>query len=170
MLKWIGAGLVAALSLYIGLSLGAAERRRAEELRAFCRFLGSAEESIGTLRLPAEEIFLAYADGLLERNGFLPRLRAQVRRKGCGDALGAVIREMAKENRLALRDGDAAELLAFSAAFGTGDSTQEVRRCAYYRAHLMRLAEEAEAEAPGNVRIFRVLSVSAGILCILLLF
>lgn len=170
MLKWIGAGMIAVLSLYTGLSLGAEERRRAEELRAFCRFLAAAEESIGTLRLPAGEIFLSCADRVLERNGFLPRLRARVGRDGCEDAVGAVIREMAKEKRLALRGRDAAELLAFSASFGTGDSEQEVRRCAYYRAHLAHLAEEAEAEAPGNIRIFRVLSLSAGMLCILLLF
>ncbi len=165
-MKLLGAGIVLSLSFYIGFAMAGWEYRRVGELQAFCRLLAHIKECIEDLQLPLSVIFSGYEDAVLEKNGFLPRLRAQMTAE---DVMGTVLREMQKERRLVLTDSDTAELLAFSAELGKGDSEREIRRCEYYSKRLLHILETAQGQAPGRARVCRTISVSTGILCVLLL-
>lgn len=182
-MKWAGAGIILALSLYLGLAAAWEEKRHVRSLAAFCRLLSAVREEVSVLRLPGKEIFAHFHDPFLESVGFLRLLRG-----GNGGSKGenpdgedsipytdtvspltAALSHPEMLRRLALEKDEYETLLSFARGFGTGDSTQESARCSEALLRLQSALSRAEGDAPGNIRILRAVSVSGGILLVLLL-
>ena len=99
-----GAVMIAAVSLYVGGACSAQWQRRVELLSAFCRLLEALGDGIAVMGLPMQQIVLPFSDAVLERTGFLPKVRQLWEEDMCADALrqalgsGAVSRWLEEED------------------------------------------------------------------------
>lgn len=166
-MKWAGAVLILSFSLSIGLAAAWEEKRRVRSLDAFCRLLTAMREQISVLRLPGKEIFARYSDPFLAETGFLA---AVSQAEHSVTPMAEALRAPGMKRRLSLSDGDYAALCTFAEKFGQGDSAQECARCDAALFTLHASLERTAARAPENARILRAVSISAGILLVLLLF
>ena len=160
MLRLIGAAALLLLSVHVGNSLAAVEKKRLRQIEGFLLLVRYIREQISCFRRPLPEIYGGFRNEALESVGFLAHLSE-------GDFATAF--EKAREE-LYLEDEERKLLCAFAA--GVGQSFEEEQRalCAYTERELEKALARRKEEAPKRARVLRTLcAVFGGMIVILLL-
>lgn len=163
----IGAAVIAAVSLYAGGSYTVLCQRRVRLLSSFCGLVGALEDGISVMGLPMEKILLTFSDTYLEQMGFLPA----VRRLWAMDPYTDVLRQALTDSELCrfLEKEELALLDHFFSFLGSEGRTREGERCAYVRARLCSMRDEAMQALPARCRIAKTLAGAIGCAAALML-
>lgn len=134
--------------------------REREELREWIRFFERLYEEIGCRLSPPEELFCTLRLPRLEEAGFLPALREG---RFFSEAYGAC------EGRLAAGERTKEILSDFASGFGGGFREEELARAKQVVAALTAIYEGERVAFSREIRLRRVLPVSAAVALTLLL-
>ena len=163
----VGAAVIFAVSLYTGGACTVLWQKRVAVLVSFCKLLGALEEGISVMGLPMQNILLPFSDTVLEETGFLGRMRFLWEQDLCADALSRALSESGI--RRYMEDEEYTVLLRFFEELGSEDRVREGERCAYVRARLQAMREEASAALGARCRIARTLAGAVGCAAALML-
>ena len=169
MLKLCGLFLICGISVYGGMALTVSERKRVAQLRGFLSVFTRAQTETERMRLPLAEILSGCTEESLSKNGFLPLLRKKMAETPlCGQAFAKAIREAGDTGMLILDTEDSKALISYVSPLGTEDGETTLRRLAYATETLRKRVADAERGLSDTVRIIRTLSVSVGVLAVIL--
>ena len=159
MTELFGGVLWALFLLLLSWRLAAEEKRVLGELTGLCLLLDALRAELSGAPRPLPALFATFSNPALEGCGFLSILR----QKGLAAALGS--------GALHKRTAGVALpiLLPFAEALGTRLLAEESRAVSEALAHLSAVAKSTAEEVPRRVRLGGVLTVSGGMLILLLL-
>lgn len=148
--------LVGAVGLYRLLALRA--RRRAGIYAGILRLLQYISVEISCFCTAREALFSSFQDEILEKNGFLPALRAS----GC-------IPDAIRASEVNIAEADLALLAEFDASLGGSFHEEQLEICAYYVERWREQEGAVRASLPSEIRLTRTVTLSGGMLLFLLL-
>ena len=141
-------------------------RKRRDSLKAFDRLLILLETEIAYLNNPLETAFLNIS-GSVELGGFLPLLISGIKKDGINLSWQKSIKAFKSE--LALNDGDIKILLSLSHQLGATDKDNQVKNIQYIQKLLKESIVDADENFKTLSKLYRSISLSAGIGTIILL-
>ncbi len=159
MLRLGGAALIFLASLLLSRAYSAAERKRllvCEGLLSFVRFV---REQVACFRTPTGDIYRSFFHKELEECGFLPALRER--------GFEAAVKRLGEENALSAEE--LRVLCGFAAMLGKGQTEGQLRLCDYTERALLEALGKRRENAPRQTRVFGTLSVTGGLMMIILL-
>lgn len=160
MLRLIGAAALLLLSLYVGASLAAIEKKRLRQIEGFLLFIRYIREQISCFRRPLPDIYGGFQNGALADAGFLTAL---------ADGDFSVALSSAREGLL-LEEEELKLLDAFAAGVGRSFEEEQKTLCAYTERELEKALVRQREETPKRIRVLRTLcAVFGGMVVILLL-
>jgi hypothetical protein len=133
-------------------------RRQAKIYAGILRLMQYIAVEISCFGTARETLFSSFQDEVLEKCGFLPALRRLGR-----------MREALAESGVELIGGDAALLAAFDEALGTSFRDEQLTVCAYYVDRWKERERTVREGLPSRVRLARTVTLSCGMLLLLLL-
>ncbi len=163
----IGAAVIFAVSLYTGGACTVLWQRRVAVLSSFCKLLGALEDGISVMGLPQQNIVLPFSDAVLEETGFLGTVRFLWEQD---PGTGVLSRALSESGiRRFMEEEEYVLLRRFFADLGCEDRVREGERCAYVRARLQAVRDEASAALGARCRIARTLAGAVGCAAALML-
>lgn len=160
MLRLIGAAALLLLSLYVGASLAAMEKKRLRQTEGFLLLVRYIREQISCFRRPLSDIYAGFRNEALDSVGFLPVLAN-------GDFAAALTEA---RDCLYLEEEELKLLYVFAESVGQSFEEEQRALCAYTERELEKALARRREELPKRVRVLRTLSaVFGGMIVILLL-
>ena len=159
MLRIGGAALLLAASLLLAVTLSRGEEKKLRRSEGLVLLVRHIREEVRCFRRPLPEIYDSFSHAALEECGFLSVLR----REGLAHAL----KEMA--DALTVSNEEKRALLAFARAVGNGQTEGQIRLCDYTLAELEKMLAKRREEAPRRTRVLQTMSISGGLMLLVLL-
>lgn len=153
-------------SIYISKNITDRLKKRAESLKSFERFLVLLEGEI-TYRNNPLDIAFSNISNAVSLGEFLPFVTSSIKNDGIRKSWQAGIKTFKSE--LALTDGDTKILLSFSHQLGATDRDNQIKNIQYIHKLLESSITDAETCYQTLSRLYRNISLSAGIGAIILL-
>lgn len=159
MIGTLGALTVLFLTFYVGFLFSRMQNGRQMRLECFLLLIRFIESEISCYQTPLDDIYRKFEGEALEKCGFL----AVLRERGMREAL--------KECRSALcfSDEEYRLLELFACELGKSYREEQLRGCEYYRRMLENYCHEGRQELPARLKLCRSLTVTGGLLLVLLL-
>lgn len=159
MLRIGGAALILLASVTLAHTYSTTERKRlslVEGLLALVRFV---REQVVCFHTPTGEIYRSFSHKELAECGFLSVLRER--------GMEAAVEEL--QDKAYLSSEELRALCGFAAMLGKGQTEGQVRLCDYTERALLNALEKRREEAPRRTRVFGTLSVTGGLMLIIVL-
>lgn len=154
----IGACITVLLTLYIGFLFSRMQRGRQRRLECFLQLIRFIESEISCYQTPLDDIYRRFEGEALHSCGFLSCLRE----KGMSAAL------IECRASLCFSEQEFQSLLDFSAELGKSYREEQLRGCEYYRRILEEYCTSGREELPVRLRLCRSLTVTGGLLLVIL--
>ncbi len=164
--KFIGAVLILLSSIFISKNITARLKKRAESLKSFERFLVLLEGEITYRNNPLDTAF-SNISSAVNLGEFLPFVISSIKIDGVRKSWQVGIKTFKSE--LALTDRDTKILLSFSHQLGATDRDNQIKNIQYIHKLLEDSINDAETSYQTLSRLYRNISLSAGIGAIILL-
>jgi stage III sporulation protein AB len=159
MMGTIGALTILCLTFYVGFLFSRMQNGRQKRLECFLQLIRFIESEISCYQTPLDDIYRRFDGDALEKCGFT----AVLRQKGMAAALA--------ECRAALcfSDEEYRLLVDFSGELGKSYREEQLRGCEYYRRMLDSYCNEGRQALPARLKLCRSLTVTGGLLLVVLL-
>ena len=159
MLRVGGAVLILLASVALARAHSAVEQKKLSVCEGVVGFVRFVREQVACFHTPTGEIYCSFFHRELEDCGFLPMLRE----RGLEAAVGKLeeLKLLSQEEQRALR--------GFAAMLGKGQTEGQVRLCDYTERMLAESLKKRREETPRATRVFGTLSVTGGLMLIILL-
>ena len=164
--KLSGGGLILFSSIFISKTLTNNLKKRAETLKAFERFLLFLESEIDYANNPLDVAF-SNISGSVNLGEFLPFVISDLKTNGIKNSWQNGIKIYKKD--LCLKDRDTKILLSLSHQLGATDKANQIMNIRYIKKLLEGNKNEAEENYKTLSKLYRNISISAGIGAIILL-
>ena len=159
MIGTLGAKTILSMTLYVALLFSNMQSRRQKNLECFLLLIRFIESEISCYQTPLDDIYRRFDGDALERCGF----SAVLREKGLKEAL------VECKEALCLSDEEYRLLLDFSGELGKSYREEQLRGCDYYRRMLESYCNEGRQELPARLKLCRSLTLTGGLLLVVLL-
>jgi len=160
MLKLLGLIFLVAASSLAGYFRGEEKRKAYLFLREMLRFFRHVHFEIETFMRTQEEIYQRFSSAFLERCGFLPLLREEVKKDPAG-ALDRCLKEITPT--VSLSPLFTEPIYAYSENFGYRSRETELGECAKLILWLEMTEREEKIKTEQAVRLCRTVGITAGI-------
>ena len=154
----VGALIILFLTFYVGFLFSRMQRGRQRRLECFLQLIRFMESEISCYQTPLDDIYRRFEGESLEECGFL----AVLREKGMIAALAEC------RHKLCFSDEEYRLLTEFSGELGKSYREEQLRFCEYYRRMLENYCAEGREELPGRLKLCRSLTVTGGLLLVIL--
>lgn len=158
-MKALGLFIVSAIPMALGFFWGAELEKAARIREALLSFLRRTRDAIARFQRSQEDIFLHYENAVLERIGFLPRLRKEVSSRPFR-AMERSLLIITEETRLG--DGEKKALLDFGKNFGLQSLKAQISDLDSVISLFEEAVEKERRDLPSRIRLARVLGVTVG--------
>ncbi len=158
-LRLLGALFLLLASCYTGFLFSRMQNGRQRRLECFLQLMRQIENEISCFQTPLDDIYRRFEGEALEACGFLSCLREK--------GMEAALRE--KRAALSFSDEEWELLVAFSGELGKSYREEQLRGCDYYRRMLENYCREGRAELPSRLKLCRSLSITGGLLAVIVL-
>ena len=140
--KLLGALTVVLSSVWWGVGKVRHERRKTDELDAFCDLVAFIGENISHFVRPLPEIYAEYTDGFPRGSAFAEVLRAE--------GMNAAI------DTLAVNEDDACarDMYSFAERIGGGFREEQTELCEYTRSRLLAVCEKRKTTAKEREKLY----------------
>ena len=155
--RLIGSAVILLASAAWGFGRIRAERRKTDELAAFCGLVRYIGENIAHFSRPLPEIYADYSDEVLGRIGFLDAL--------CVSGMEAAVRTMTVTDD----EKCGREIKAFASAIGGGYREEQTQLCEYTFSRLSGVLAERRESAKSREKLYRTIPVLIALSVILML-
>lgn len=159
MLRITGVLLLAGLTLYLCLFFTGVEGRRVRQCEGFLLLLRHIRAQITCFRTPIEQIYAGFENEALRQAGFLAALQKGGFSPALADCRAQLLLE-AEEYKL---------LHAFGQEVGRSLTGEQAALCDYTIAELEKALAHRREEAPRRIRAARSLTLTGGLMLILVL-
>ena len=155
--KLIGCAGVLVSAVLWGIYKIRTERRKTDELAAFCDLVGYIGENIAHFSKPLPEIYAAYSDKTLSDGGFL----AILRKSGM---------KTATESLAVFHEREVGgEMLTFASRIGDGYREEQTALCEYTKSRLGGMLEKRKTASRDREKLYRTVPLLVA-LSVLLMF
>lgn len=154
----IGAMMIVLMTFYVGFLFSRMQRGRQRRLECFLQLIRLIESEISCYQTPLGDIYRHFDGEALESCGFISVLRE----KGMAAALTEC------RSALCFSDEEFTLLMDFSAELGKSYREEQLRGCEYYRRMLEGYCAEGREELPRRLKLCRSLTVTGGLLLVVL--
>lgn len=156
MYKIVGALIVIIASVGVGYVMSDSLGTRLRSVEALARFVDHISVNIDMYKTPLCEIYDSFDDKYLASRGFTACLDRGI--------------YAAAESAGLLRGDEEAELIkVFGEKIGGGGADDMVKLCSYTSSRLMSIADKLRKELPEKQKVYRTISVLAGISVVIML-
>lgn len=159
MTQAVGALCLVAGALYLGFLFSRVQNERQARLECFLQLFRFIETEISCYQTPLADIYARFEGEALDKCGFLSCLRE----KGMAEAL------VLCRASLTLSDEEYALLADFAGELGKSYRDEQLRGCEYYRRLLEKYCDEGRRALPARLKLCRSLSLSGGLLAVIIL-
>ena len=158
-IKYIGLFLIFIVCTFFGSGLALAEKKRIERSEALRALIAHISREIECFRTPLENIYSTFSSEVLEKNGFLQKVRLS----GLKSAL--------ENERLifCFSEKSFASLVNFSEFLGKSEYQDQTARCKYILSILDEDLKKSREAYPKNRKMYSSLGILAGIMIVILL-
>ena len=132
------------------------ERRKTDELAAFCDFVGYIGENIAHFSRPLPEIYSGYSDAALEESGFFDALS--------DGGMTAAVRCLGIYGEKECTD----EIKMFAEKIGGGYREEQSGLCEYTKNRLSAMLEKRRSTAHGKEKLYRTIPLLLALSVILM--
>lgn len=154
----VGALMIIGLTLYVGFLFSHMQNGRQKRLECFLQLIRFIESEISCYQTPLDDIYRRFDGEELEKCGFMTVLRE----KGMGAALAE------RRGALCFSDEEYRLLVDFSGELGKSYREEQLRGCDYYRRMLENYCNEGREALPARLKLCRSLTVTGGLLLVVL--
>ena len=158
-IKYMGLFLIFIACTFSGFGLALAEKRRIERSEALRTFIAYISREIECFRTPLENIYSSFLSEVLEKNGFLQKVRS----------LGLKSALEGEKLIFSFSEKSFGALVNFSDFLGKSEYTDQIARCKYILSVLDEDLKICREAYPKNKKMYSSLGILAGIMIVILL-
>ncbi len=158
-IKYIGLFLIFIACTFFGSGLAVSEKRRIERSESLRDLILHMQREIECFRSPLENIYSSFSSEVLERSGFIEKLRLN-NLKTALEATG---------NIFCFSDATFNAFLKFADFLGKSEYSDQVARCKYIISLLDDELKKSKEVYPKNRKMYSSLGILMGIMIVILL-
>jgi len=165
-MRALGLFLLALIPALTGFFRGERLRREERTLEAVLSFLRHIRFQIEVFSREQEKIFTSFENPLLEKSGFLPRLRELTEKDPCG-ALKYALAESLSEWKMGINEEKG--LLDFAESFGSISRERQLEECDRAISLISEAVGARKKDLPAQIKLARMIGAAAGLGMLILL-
>ncbi|MCQ2436610.1 MAG: stage III sporulation protein AB [Clostridia bacterium] len=166
-MKYIGAVMIFFTCTLIGTYAADRKKRALDECRAFLDMMIYVKNQIGYFSAPTKEIYRAYENNILEDIGFLPAIRSCGNDEVYIDAFVSAFDSI--EPKLSVSPDIKRLIRTFGSEIGKSMQPQQMKTFDFCIDNMNEREKELKTQTQKDVKLCRVLGISAGAAAVILI-